>query len=402
MFMYMYTCICTVYMCVFANVLFVVFWSWSLTSCVLFRFLEIMAEAQAVVPVAPPAVGAQSPGPSSSSGVPASPAKMHPLISRIHPPKKVGDKQMDDDNQSKHHMSIYVINALLQGPEHASGLYQHLMDRQQAATSAFGVPPTELFSNLVNLRNLCLPENVVWLISFLASISDMTKQELMLVKDKDSDNFECLVVFAFQIPLTQRCPDELRIMGVMHRLLTARNNECGTRLSTFKATGALQDDGAIDWKFACYKVQNLASALKVTHFSGDAVEIPTTTISKKHRLVNNHGDYTAAFKLAPTPPVPVSLFFNKKEKKGPWALAKITPTSDTFAAMCSAAKQAFDAAKQAAAAHSPDDSAALQTQLAESLSAKAKDRAQKAREKAVVSLAAKRQKREIKLNDSLT
>ena len=237
--------------CVCANVLFVFFWSWSLTSCVLFRFLEIMAEAQAVVHVAPPAVGAQSPGPSSSSGVPASPAKMHPLISRIHPPKKVGDKQMDDDNQSKHHMSIYVINALLQGPEHASGLYHHLKDRQESATSAFGVPPTELFSNLVNLRNLCLPENVVWLISFLASISDMTKQELMLVKDKDSDNFECLVVFAFQIPLTQRCPDELRIMGVMHRLLTARNNECGTRLTTFKATGALQDDGAIDWKFAC-------------------------------------------------------------------------------------------------------------------------------------------------------
>ena len=70
--------------------------------------------------------------------------------------------------------------------------------------------------------------------------------------------------------------------------------------------------------------------------------------------------------------------------------------------MCSAAKQSFDVAKLAAAAHSPDDSAALQTQLAESLYAKAKDRAQKAREKAVVSLAAKRQKREIKLNDSLT
>ena len=124
-----------------------------------------LGQVVAVEPASPGpfvAGGSASPGPSSpASASILSPQQFHPLCKRIACPRKSGDQKVDDNNVSNYQMSCFVIGTLFQQPDHAGGLYNHLVQRMGSSLEQFGVAPEDLFVNLNTLKNLCDKDKVV-------------------------------------------------------------------------------------------------------------------------------------------------------------------------------------------------------------------------------------------------
>ena len=154
--------------------------------------------------------------------------------------------------------------------------------------------------------------------------SDMTSKQVTEMVKVDRSNIDDLMVYACQLPKKLKFPKEFLVKALCRDFLADRARKCGDRLATFAQKGGIGDDSGpkFEGETGCYKteVNEQEFVIAITHVAtGTRVEVdPKTGISKAWRLRDNHDDFSCSFVMGIMQPVPLSTFFDKKQKEGPW------------------------------------------------------------------------------------
>lgn len=322
-------------------------------------------------------------------------SSVHPLAMKLPSPRKVGDELQDADAAARHEMLQQMLTELIQDDSHVPALFAQLRRRVQAQQSADGLDLEMRFKSVGTFRSID-PE---WLCHFVSSAGDMTVSQVVSARRFDSEVVAHLATFCTQLPLALKLPQQqCMVKSVMKWIVDDRNRICGQRLAGFKQRGGLRPDGSINWAAGCYTpVFGEAGMLEqIKHISGSVVEVGSTGIDRKYILVDNYGDFSAAFVLKPLPPVKCHIFWKASDGTGPYAAPQYTSSAKSWKTYCEGHYAAWEQARQLAAEGSKR-SAEVQQELGNMETQKRQAQASQARVRAQQVLSAKRQRRSIQL-----
>lgn len=299
-----------------------------------------MAAAPVIVEVPPPVLAQPQPAaesaivappsprtpraPSSSSFSPAviadssNHSRTQWIVGRIPEHKKTGNYQTDINNTDNRHAVRSLLTMLLDDDSLAPGL---LAEAQRRRIAMNGVSDErDVFVHSTTLGKL----DEDWLISWLTQRSDLTNDDIISMKKRDTEAAQQLLQYELQLPLTLKMNQFSKDKAVAKRVFDARANEMGRRLQRFRAADMAA--GAASWKDKCFQFNWTSDTFdaKVTHvhhWNGDVAEVPEhCIITRQHTLQFNWSDWSAQVARSPLPPLKLCDFF-KAKRNGPWSYA---------------------------------------------------------------------------------
>lgn len=166
----------------------------------------------------------------------------------------------------------------------------------------------------------------------------------------NSDNFECLIFFASQLPMGAVLPNECSNRKVCSRTFSRRAIDVGDRLKVmYKGVRA---DGRVDWiSYGCYAITfgQAGIATELKHVTGTTATIPShVRITKQFQLRYKWPDMQADVFLDLKPPQQFMLHEFFPASVGPQAHTIIKPNALAWLALAAAAGR--EAQEQEAAA----------------------------------------------------
>lgn len=177
-----------------------------------------------------------------------------------------------------------------------------------------------------------------WLISWLTQRSDLTDDDMISMKKRDTEAVQQLLQYELQLPLTLKMHPHSKDKAVTKRVLDARANEMRRRLSKPRASG--MSSGVASWKDKYFQFKWTSDAFdaKVTHvhhWNGDVAEVPEhCIITRQHTLQLNWSDWLAQVARSPLPPLKLCDLF-KASRNVPWSYA-LPPKPKEFERVCEA------------------------------------------------------------------
>ena len=316
---------------------------------------------------------------------------IHSCAARLPPPRKTGCDVTDEDNMARFVQLQQLVSYLVEDNSHVPALWEQLKKRKasrvEGATS-FG----DLFRPAGTLRTML---DDAWVIDYVASISDIPVAELIKCKAYDEDGPKQLLQMATQAPLHSKPAEELLVKAVSKRIFDVLNVKHGMRLQRFFARGGLKD-GVINWSMGCYTPTYGEDGIlkKVTHVSGDAVDVSSYAITSDWLLVDNYADWSAMFSRKPMAPTKAHMFF-KSSAKGPYKIAALSVSSKPWKDLLRQEHHGWTIGR--AQVHAGSGVANSEEQVAQLKSSKAKAASATARAAATVALEKKRAKRTVVL-----
>lgn len=233
---------------------------------------------------------------------------------KIPSPRKIGDELLDADATARHEMLQQMLTELIQDDSHVPALFAQLRRRVQAQANTDGLDTEMRFKSVGTFRSID-PE---WLCHFVSSVGDMSVGEVVAAKRFDSEVVAHLATFCTQLPLALKLPpQQCMVKSVMKRIVDDRNHVCGQRLAKFKQRGGLNSDGSVNWGAGCYTAVFGEDGVlqSIRHIGGSSVEVGSTGIDRKYVLVDNYGDFTAAFVKKPLPPVKCHILESRERRR---------------------------------------------------------------------------------------
>ena len=326
---------------------------------------------------------------------------MHPYAEKLPRPRLSGDDLVDGDAMARHDLFKELISECLMDDSHVPVLYSTMKKRKDQSRQAQGVVSDHRFVALTTLRSVERDYLVEWIVS----VSDLTLEDLGKALRYDTDAAHILTSFATQIPMLMRIAGHCIIKAVLRRVLNRRDQCMGQRLKTFKARGGLQQSGALNFAIMCYRpvyVDNMLARL--VHCSGLEEVVEGTHITDDWVIHENWADYGAYFKRDPMPPVKMCCWFNKHAPKGKDKAAifkspPLTAACKVWLDLVSEEHAAWEKARSDAAKGSQVDKGAVEVVKVQ-INEKRKAQAATAREKAVLALSVKRERRSLVLGSN--
>jgi hypothetical protein len=290
-----------------------------------------------------------------------------------------------------------LVDSLIDDRSHVMPLMSMLQNRmamQRAAPEANGAdtfvraPPT-----------LRMHDNMDWILLFLEKVSDMGMVDLLAIKQADDEAPFQLICYETGLHLLLRLPPSCQIKDVLWRLLHARSVALGRRLASFKHDSGLYADRTLNWRNGVYLLTFATDRItEIQHkATKKVVNVEEWQMTNAYQLIDNWSDMGASLQRKPMPAVKLASFFSKKDKDGPWEQDHFLGQPKGFATLCEKVHGEWAEDRKKLAVGDPSGRAVVRMEL-ETLSKSKKEVAsKKAREKALETLAGKRQRRTISL-----
>jgi hypothetical protein len=328
---------------------------------------------------------------------PSKTGKHHSASLRLPLPTKSGNRLADADADAMQEIFMSLVDSLIDDRSHVMPLMSMLQNRmamQRAAPEANGAetfiraPPT-----------LRMHDDMDWLLLFLEKVSDMGMVDLLAIKQADDEAPFQLICYETGLHLLLRLPSCCQIKDVLWRLLHGRSVALGRRLASFKHDMGMYADRTLNWRTGVYLLTFATDRItEVQHkATKKVVNVEEWQMTNAYQLMDNWSDMGASLQRKPMPAVKLASFFSKKDKEGPWEQDHFLGQPKAFATLCEKVHAEWAEDRKKLAVGDPSGRAVVRKEL-ETLSKSKKEVAsKKAREKALETLAGKRQRRTISL-----
>ena len=245
-----------------------------------------------------------------------------------------------------------------------------------------------------------IPEE--FMINVMAKLGGIALETIVKAKTLDEDGPRQLKAFAFQLRDNLKLPTSCLVKEVTRRALATRYEAVGSRLAAFLKAGGIAADGAIDWRHGSYtpRFDKNGALESVDHVSGDSVKVSSAMTqcvhSKNAKLCNNWPDDKATIFVEGVPPFNLAKLFDKTA--APHVHANLGSKPKVFNDFVGKINEQFqsEVAQLSSAKHMLDEDATA-TQLLDVQAQKKRKVMTAAREKAMLTLKAKQERRTISL-----
>lgn len=325
----------------------------------------------------------------------------HAAAQRLPQPAKTGNRLIDSEQEAVHKQFIALVDACIQDRSFIVPLYSLLSERQSIMrVQPQGVGSADAFNKAPTaIGQLTSGEFEQWTLQYLCTKSDLTSADLLNAIKADDGALGQLLTYATRLPPSMKVSAQCSVKGIMAKVLDHYRELSGNKLKTFKKCGGIRKDGALNWSAGVYTLKIVKGSItEVTHSSTkQSVKIADYGLNVEHILLDNWTD-GAALHRKPLPPIKLNTFFDKKGKKGPWAIDESNFKAKSVMNVCYEKYCEWESARAQASGEGGDqEMQRAKCQLAEMHSAKRKTMSKSAREKAMEVLQQKKSQRSISL-----
>lgn len=268
--------------------------------------------------------------------------KHHPYSLKFPAAKKTNDDDLDEERQARRQCAISVIDYMLEDDSICLPLYQFVLKRKARALSyADEVDKDCQFKSITTFGRI----EMKWVVNMVVELSGLTISDVIAATKHDEQTPRHLLQFALCYQSGLTIGQSGKVKQVLRAMFMKRSVDLGSRLAEFRRGGGLNSDKSINWKKGVYTMtfasdSKSAKITKITHTSGDSIDISETAVTREWNLLNNWSDYDAMVKLKPLKPTLVSQFF-ATAKTGPYKYKKVSGDNKVFQSEPEDVKQTF-------------------------------------------------------------
>jgi hypothetical protein len=323
------------------------------------------------------------------------------FAARLPTPDLTGDKSLDDDLLADHRMVRFVLQKLLDRPQHTKHMYAELQARIEREDGVTIQVSSEMrMTACSTLAGVCVKDSAI-VFQEVSEHTDVPVAALLNAKAANTDNIIQMLQNDVQLSGSFKMNARLLLNPIFKRFLAKRRDQCGHRNAALMTQNPIKQDNTINW-YTCgaysfaWNPQDFL--IRVSHVSGEVKDVDPTLcpITRSFTLIDNFLDWGSHFKSPAGGQKIANHSFFKSDASGPYAGPKnMTAGGLECLALLDQVEQEYTDAQTAVAnvlAANPVVAAAIQAD-AQRLQAAAKAVARTNRAKATVALETKAKRR---------